>query len=542
MRATQKAKTHYEDTQSTASDPQKEALAPHLLGKIANDLAQALKQLEVDDALGILDGLRDKISQLSIAQEHFARLVGYFAWAIDFSSSYLSVVENALSRYEHSSEASMSILDLARLDMARGLVAFHHERYRTARGHLDRAIPLARRAKDMELIAVSQYYMARCFWRETNYASALDCARDALKNEKRIRASKRAAVIELLRGYIFSLVAKPEAAERSLSNAMQILLTTNDHINIGNVLSFQGQRERRSGDYKSAIDKFERAIEEYKRSDPSHRNIARSSLNKALALRVLASKLETDRHFKESDDRKDAYELRLAGIQQLRMDAYQCLEDANAIYDRNPKRHCRGLGKYHYIRASLSVDEGKFDIAETEARETYRYGRKIQNNLLMGKARIVQCMVELEKNPVSARVALDLARQAIKHAEITQYPRLLSRAYTWYGQALLRFPFSDPVDASRYLGMARAKLSENDQDYVLEEVNDLENEIRSCADAKPIISVVTTGGIEGLTLEQIVQKAEQSVVRYVHERNDKKINKTAAALKTTTRRIRNSLP
>src|SRR5206468_3304400 len=132
---------------------------------------------------------------------------------------------------------------------------------------------------------------------------ALECARDALKTEKRNRGSKRVAVIELLRGYIYSLVAKPEAAEKSLSNALQILETTNDHINIGNALSFQGQRERRSGEYRSAIDKFDRAIVEYKLRDQAHPNIARSNLNKALALRVLALRLETDPHFDDAEVR-----------------------------------------------------------------------------------------------------------------------------------------------------------------------------------------------------------------------------------------------
>ena len=168
---------------------------------------------------------------------------------------------------------------------------------------------------------------------------------------------------------------------------------------------------RREGRFDKAIEFFESAIRYYGKRDPRHLNLARSLANMALAKRGIALQLQkridrdVQRRRKTSarrdsrgvdlqnmdlqnkDSRKHDYRGRLT---QLRREAIEHLEAARGIYQQRPNHH--GAGTVYLNAAYIHLDGGDFHRAEAEASSAYELGEEKQDYILMGRARILQCM------------------------------------------------------------------------------------------------------------------------------------------------------
>src|SRR3981081_1486526 len=155
---------------------------------------------------------------------------------------------------------------------------------------------------------------------------------------------------------------------------------------------------------------------------------------------------------REPDPRKHDYLGRLA---QLRGEALKHLEAARLIYQQRPNYH--GAGTVYLNAAYIHLDSGAFHRAEEEAASAYEVAEQKQDYILMGRARILQCMIENAKveeeigggaDPGShARRAFEFSQEAIDMAKHTQHHLLLANAYLWQGLTKCNSVFANPDEA-----------------------------------------------------------------------------------------------
>src|ERR1039457_1828651 len=159
-----------------------------------------------------------------------------------------------------------------------------------------------------------------------------------------------------------------------------------------------------------------------------------------LGSRNLGSRIQDSRDLdsRDQDSRPHDYRVRLA---QLRREALEHLEAARAVYQQRPNHH--GAGTVYLNAAYIHLDSGDFQRAEEEAASAYDVAEEKQDYILMGRARILQCMIENAKveeeigegaDPGShARRALEFSQEAIDLAKHTQHHLLLANAHLWQG-------------------------------------------------------------------------------------------------------------
>src|SRR5262249_53776647 len=130
-----------------------------------------------------------------------------------------------------------------------------------------------------------------------------------------------------------------------------------------------------------------------------------------------------------------------AAFERLRVEALEQLSAAEEIYQRHHNHH--GVGSVRINYGFLSLDAGELDRASGEAAEGFRLAAQKHDSLLMARARILQCMIELARVEEQieddagyrARLAQEYAVEAVDFARQTQNVRLLARAYVWQGLA-----------------------------------------------------------------------------------------------------------
>ena len=100
-----------------------------------------------------------------------------------------------------------------------------------------------------------------------------------------------------------------------------------------------------------------------------------------------------------------------------------------------------------------------FSAPRKKRLSAYKLGEEKQDYILMGRARILECMIENAKveeeigggaDPGShARRALECSQEAIDLAKHTQHHLLLANAYLWQGLTQCNSFFDNPEAASR---------------------------------------------------------------------------------------------
>jgi tetratricopeptide (TPR) repeat protein len=158
---------------------------------------------------------------------------------------------------------------------------------------------------------------------------------------------------------------------------------------------------RREARYDKAIEHFNQSIEEYKKCDPQHLNLARSLANIALAKRGIALQLrrkiekDTKRRSKTGSNDGLKRNSRIHDRQllaQLRKETLAHLDNANAIYLLHPNHHGAGTALLNY--GYIYFDNNDFERAEVKATCTYHLGEEKRDYILMARACVLQCMIE----------------------------------------------------------------------------------------------------------------------------------------------------
>jgi tetratricopeptide (TPR) repeat protein len=524
---------------------------------------------EIERGLACLRSNRDVIAAIDAAQPDAARLLALVAIWSDIGFGGSPPVKELLDRFH--TRSTLAICDYLCLRMTEGMVAMAEEAIEDALPHFDFVLGLPAELNNQFLLAIAYYWKGRCLRRRGEYDAALIYTGKGRDLALARGHPRMAAVMQVLEGWILFQQGKWKEAVRVSEAAEKALKETDDYVTLGNIQSFYGRMARREGRFDKAISLFASAIEHYRKRDPQHPNLARSLANMAQAKRGIALQLQkrididaqrrrktsagaggklsaSDRTSADSSDRSGRVDYRRR-LSQLRREALEHLKAAQEIYLHRPNHH--GSGTVYLNAAYIHLDNGDFHSAEAESSSAYHLAEEKRDYILMGRARILQCMIEnakVEEEIVGgadpgnhARRAFDFSQEAIELAKHTQHHLLLATAYLWQGLTQCN-SFFDNLDAAREsYDVARATCGDTQPDNIWQELQALRAKILRKGRVDPALKAWSQGSVGNKTFRQISDEFAEIVIARVYEREGRKVSRVASRLSISPKKVRRIL-
>jgi tetratricopeptide (TPR) repeat protein len=537
-----------------------------------SQLQEHVAAREIERGMARLRSHQDLIAKFDPDQKNAARLLAHLAiWTdIGFNGPPLRELLQRFEHFEPGLRSQLTIADYICLRMTEGMAAMAEEAEESAIGHFDFVLSLAEELDDRFLLAIVYFWKGRCLRRRGDYDEALIYTGKGRDLALALGHLRMAAVMQVLESWLLFQQGKWKEAMRISHAAESALRETDDYVTLGNLQSFYGRMARREGRFDKAIEFFESAICLYGKQDPRHPNLARSLANMALAKRGIALQLQkridrdAQRQRKTSANRqgkpgatglgsrnKDSRQHDYRGrVNQLRREALEHLEGARAIYQQRPNHH--GVGTVYLDAAYIHLDSGDFQRAEEEAASAYDVAEEKQDYILMGRARILQCMIENAKveeeigegaDPGShARRALEFSQEAIDLAKHTQHHLLLANAHLWQGLTRCNSFFDNPEAARESYDLARASCGANQPDNNMwQDLQTLGAKILRKASVHPALKAWSQGAVGEKTFRQISEEFAEIVIARVWEREGRKVSRVAARLSISPKKVRRIL-
>jgi tetratricopeptide (TPR) repeat protein len=538
---------------------------------LLSQLQEHVAAREIERGLGCLRAHQDAIAAIDSRQPDAARLLALVAIWSDIGFSASPLVKDLLQRF--SSRSHLSISEFLCLRMTQGMAAMADEAMEAAIPHFDFVLSMPEELDNRFLLAIAYYWKGRCLRRRGDYDEALIFTGKGRDLALELRSPRMAAVMQVLEGWILFQQGKWKEAVRVSEIAENALRPTDDYVTLGNIQSFYGRMARREGRFDKAIELFENAIEHYRKRDPQHPNLARSLANMALAKRGIALQLQkridvdAQRRRKTSSgapregssktppkpslygaagSTSASYRRRLT---QLRREALEHLASAQAIYQDRPNHH--GSGTVYLNAAYIHLDNGDFQRAEDESSSAYQLAEEKRDYILMGRARILQCMIENAKveeeigggsDPGNhARRAFDFSQEAIELAKHTQHHLLLSSAYLWQGLTQCNSFFDNPDAARESYDLARATCGDTQPESIWKDMQLLRAKFLNKGKVDPTLKAWSQGSVGSKSFRQISDEFAEIVIARVFEREGRKVSRVAARLSISPKKVRRVL-
>ncbi len=537
--------------QRTAILPRAEEFFAQLRGHIA--------ARQVSRGIACLQSHQQLLDDLDPRQENAARLVAHLAVWVDIGFDGLPRLTELLKRFQPQDRSRLSVADYVYLRMAEGMVALREEAIQAAISHFDFVLGLGEELDDEFLLAIVNFWKGRCLRRRGEYDEALIYTSKGRDRALHLGHARMAAVMKVLESWLLFQQGKPKEAARISREAETVLAETDDYVTLGNIQSFYGRMARREGRYDKAIELFERAIELYRKRDPQHPNLARSLANMALAKREIA--LQLQRRIDQDVERRRKAPANTAGrgtpqrterrerLNCLREEALRHLEAASAIYAQHPNHH--GVGTVHLNAGYLHLDSGDYQSAEAETASAYELAEEKRDYILMGRARILECMIENAKVEEEvtegadagshARRALECIHEAVDLAKHTQAHALLANAYLWQGMTHCNSFFDNPEAARESYDLARNYCKGSQSGHLWQDLQTLRSRILHKGTVDPNLKAWSLGAVGDKTFQQITEEFADIVIPRVWEREGRKVSRVAARLSISPKKVRRIL-
>ncbi len=525
-----------------------------LLSQLREDLASR----EIARGIACLRSRESLLDNLDPHQPYAARFVGHLAQWVDIGFAGPVRLKAILARFDTSQRSQLSVRDYLYLRIADGLLAMAEESEDAAIRHFDFVASLGDELNDPQSLAIVYFWKGRCLRKKGEYDDALTYTLRGRDLALELGNTRMAAVMRVVESWVFFQKGKFREAANILREAQTALQDTDDYVTLGNIHSSYGRIARREGRYDKAIEHFNRAIEEYKKRDPQHPNLARTLANVALAKRAIALQIrrkldkEAERRRKSRSNgepkRTSAREDR-QHLDQLREEALAHLDDASAIYLHHPNHH--GAGTVHLNSGYIYLDNDDFDRAESKATTAYRLGEEKRDYILMGRARVLQCMIENARvdegvaessDPGShARRALESVQEAVELAKHTQNHRLLASAYLWQGLTQCNAFFDNRDAARESYDLAVMCNRSNQLDNMWEDLQILKSKVLGRGSIDSTLKAWCQGATGEKTFQQITEEFAEFIIPRVWEREGRKISRVAARLSISPKKVRRIL-
>ncbi len=535
--------------------PNSTEISDEFLAQLKDDLVCR----RVGRGMARLEEHRHLLTSFDPGKRNAAVFAGYLAQWVDVGFQRPGLVKEIAASFSKAVRARLPLHDYLHLRMAEGMVAMAEESKEEALRHFDFVLSLEAEMADNELLAIAYFWKGRCLRMRGEYDQALAFAVKGRDLASHLGHQPMAAVMRVLESWLFFQKGDAKLAVEILQEAEAILSKTDDYLSLGNIHSSYGRIARRQGRYQHAIDSFTKAIAQYKKRDPLHRNVARSLNNMAYVKRLIALQLRRKIDADAARRRKAATRGRASNgggklhyrgrFEQLRQQALAELAEAAAIYEQYENRH--GLGSVKLNYAYLHLDNGDLEHAEAAANAAFGLGEEKHDHILMARARLLLCMIENARveegigestEPGNhARLAQDCAHEAIELAKRTQNRRLLAHTQVWQGLTYCNRFFDDPDAARRCYDQAVTLTKGDHTDSAWEDLQTLKAKVLRSGSVNPTLRAWSQGSIGDKTFQQISEEFAEMIIPKVWEREGRKVSRVAARLSVSPKKVRRIL-
>ena len=436
-------------------------------------LGEAVALRHVERVGELLGPYIPAIALLNPLQRNTARLLSYFAQWVDMGffhmtagnlvGDHLEHLKRALSRIPKRERGQLTVQTSGFLRFCEGAAALLEEKFDEAVTNLQVVVGLEEEIFDPDITAVTNWLLGRAHIRKGEYDPGFQYIARAQEIARKAERWALVAVAQVNEGWLRFQRGEHESAIRVLEDAKLVLSRVGDHRNLGVIAASLGRIAKRDGYYGVALDHFDDAYKEYGYGSCPNPDQARALERKAF-LKYLMSRrypiiVETPRPGLQAslkhlvsglctpDDRNKV---------KLCSEAIEHLDEAESIYRQI--RHRIGQGLVHLTRTFLFIRDRELQRAEEEVTEAYRLGQQNSHAILMARARVLQCKIEIvranqkrdnDTPGYHLDRALTFAEEAIRHASRTQNSRLLAKAHIWRGLTLVSDYFGRLEEARR---------------------------------------------------------------------------------------------
>lgn len=527
--------------------------------RLLRELTDDLGERRIAAGIARLERCSSAFEPFDANKKHAGSFAGAVAQWVDVGFAGTELVRSLLGHFTPALRATLPVREYVHVRMADAFVAMNEEEPDRSIHHLDVVLSLGAEFELQPLLAVANFWKARCLRRKGEYDEALTYTLHADKIAVSLGYPRMAAVMRVLQSWLLFQKGRLKEAVATLHQAEAALRETDDCLTLGNVYSSYGRIARRECRYEQAVDCFNKAIAAYRRRDPLHRNLARSLVNIAIVKRYvtlqLRDRIDADAQRKrtaasrgKSSANGRSSQLR-ERLLELRREAFSELEEAQAIYAQHPNHH--GMGSVHVNCGYLHLDTGDYDRAEKEAAEAHRIGEEKADSILMSRARLLQCMIEngqLEEEigdgpdaGTRARKALESARDAVELAQRTENRRVLAMAHVWQGLTESN-AFLDDLEAAQHsYDLAIAALKGEDPGNLSADLKRLKARLFRTGSVDPTLRAWTQGMVGAKTFQQMVEEFADLVIPRVWEREERKVSRVAERLSISPKKVRRVL-
>ena len=510
----------------------------------------------IEQGIRRLECIRPMVDTLRPETVNSGVLVGLIAQWIDAGFDSPQLLCRLLARFPGTTRSALTLLDYLHIRMAEGAWAMSQEDFDGAAVHFRFVQSLDSDAGDPELLAIANFWTARCLRKTGQYDDALGYIERGEALALSCGYPQMAAIMQANRSWLSFQKGKLSEAIAVLRHAEEALSRTDDFLSRGNIQSAYGRIARRQGRYERAVEYFERAISEYRLGGGEHLQLARTLLNLAFVKRLLALQWQKDADHVSAarrsarDDPASAERVRehRVRIERIRGEAQAELAESSAIYEGRQSH--RGIAGVHINKGFLCLDAGDLECAAAEAAEAFRHGESKTDYIVMARARTIQCMVEnaaLEEQVgdpgVHHETAESFARDAVAFAGHTQNRRLLARAYVWQGLTYAVEPYGDSEASRRCCEQAIALLQPegSERQYVWEDLEALKSRVLHARPVDPLLRAWSAGVVDNKSFSQLTEEFARVVIPRVWEREGRKVSRVAEKLSISPKKVRRIL-
>ena len=474
-----------------------------------------------------------------------AALICYVAQWVDAGWRDIDIIQNGLDLFPSGGRDSLSLKQYVHILMAEGALLVAQEEVDRAVAIFDRVIVLAGEVRDWQLISLAHFWASRCLRKAGGYDSALSHLGEARRLAVDAQCEPMTLPMLAAEAWILFQKGKTREALHLLEEAANGLKECDDYITRGNVESSYGRMYRREGRYELAVRHFTAAIDEYRKRDPDHRNLARSLANLGLVERLMALQLRKQIDADAAQKKRSEPERR-AGYERQRANALAHLDQAAEIYGRHA--NYRGSGTVRVNRGHLFLDSGDLDQAAAEAVGALQLGVEKKDRILIARARLLECMVqnamleeEIEDPAWVAHRAMEAAKDAVESARHTENKRLLARALIWQGMTLCATS-PGSLDAARDTCDQAVNLLKNEvQDHIWEDLQTLKARVVRGGSTDEKLRAWSQGVVGERSFQQLTEDFADLIIPRVWENEGRKVARVARRLAISPKKVRRVL-
>ena len=491
----------------------------------------------------MLDKLSNDIAGLRCSDPHSASVLLCVAQWVDVGYRDVSFLDTLIAHFSDAPRTQMRLRDYICLRMVEGYRSFASEDAVRAIQIFEFVLQAEPNILEPHILALANFWKARAHRKQGEYEPAFQHIKKAEDLASGLNVPKLLAVMKIHESWMLFQRGQRKEAFHLLDEAETELKTTDHYLSLGNIESARGRFVRRSGEYRKALEHFDRAMALYSERFPDHTNLARALVNAAYVKRLVALDLTSRSN---SGRAKGAQHTRCLEICR---DALEMLERAGEIYARN--RYQAGAGSVFVNAGYLHLDSGDIDRAEDEAKKAFLLGDQTKDHILMSRARTLQAAIQNERAEEELGEAPDIAshanlarvfaEEAIALAKLTQNKRLLAGAYIARSATAASDFFQDWETAKRFATLAGDLLSRDDRDHLSRELSQLKARILRAAGIDEMLRSWSEGIVGNRTFQQITEEFAEIVIPKVWIREDRKISRVASQLSMSPKKVRRIL-